>query len=409
MKSMKILGITSRIPWPLTDGARICMYHTLSGLASRGHDLHIVAPEEGKEPFDTGPLTSMVRLHVVPFQPLQRILGAGMTLFHSRPYTQLRKDLPEVYRILDRLQAKEKFDAIYVDQSHVAQYGAHLKNRYGLPYLFRSHNVEHEIWRRYTDRTRNPVMRLWLESQCKKWQAFEVDQMRAADVCAAITDRDAATIRSLVPGLYVETIPASVDLERFRYVGPEQRDEHSLIILGGMNWAPNRDAAIWFSNDILPLILKSVPDTVSHLVGEAPPINELPPPSSSFRIEGYVDDILPYYQSVAVSVIPLRVGGGMRVKMVEMMASGLPIVSTSIGAEGNLATPNKEYLLGNNAEEIASAVVQLLKNPEERKALAEKGKTFVKEMYSVEEIGRRFEKLLFSALKRSEVASDISA
>ena len=75
-----------------------------------------------------------------------------------------------MYTVLDELQVKENYDALYVDQSHVAQYGMYMKEKYGLPYLFRSHNVEHEIWRRHTDRTRNPLMRLWLESQCSKWK-----------------------------------------------------------------------------------------------------------------------------------------------------------------------------------------------------------------------------------------------
>ncbi len=406
---MKILGITSRIPWPLTDGARICMYHALSGLAERGHEVHIVAPEEGEGPFDLGPLESKVRMHVLPFDPGNRIIGAARTILADRPYTQLRKELPALYDLLDRLARSERFDVMYVDQSHMAAYGSWMKEKFGLPYLFRSHNVEHEIWRRHTDRSRNPLMRLWLESQCGKWKKFEVEEMSKSDVCAAITDRDAATIRTLVPGLHVETIPAAVDLERFDYVGDEKREEGSMILLGGMKWAPNRDAAIWFANDILPMILREVPTARCYLVGEAPPLNELPPPSDSFRIEGYVDDILPYYRSISVGIIPLRVGGGMRVKMVEMMASGLPVVSTSIGAEGNLARPGEHYLNGDTAEEIAAGVIRLLKNRKDRKTFAEQGRGFVEAAYSVGEIGRRFEELLLTAANRRKVASELTA
>ncbi|MCB0711546.1 MAG: glycosyltransferase [Ignavibacteriae bacterium] len=406
---MKILGITSRIPWPLTDGARICMYHALSGLAARGHELHIVAPEEGSGPFDIGALDSKVKLNVYPFNPGNRIVGAARTIFHERPYTQLRKEIPGLYTLLDRLGREEQFDAMYVDQSHVAAYGTYMKEKFNLPYLFRSHNVEHEIWRRHTDRSTNPLMRLWLESQCRKWKEFEVEAMRSADVCAAITERDANTIKALLPELPVETIPASVDLERFSFVGDDEREEESMILLGGMKWAPNRDAAIWFANDILPLILREVPTAVCYLVGEAPPLSELPPPSNSFKVEGYVDEILPYYRSVAVGVIPLRVGGGMRVKMVEMMASGLPIVSSSIGAEGNLAEPGEHYLKGDSAEEIAGHVVRLLKEKSERKTFAEKGRAFVEQTYSVEEIGRQFEELLEMAIHRRRVASELTA
>ena len=405
---MKILGITSRIPWPLTDGARICMYHALSGLASRGHEVHIVCPEEGSPPFDLGPLESMATLHIIPSNPGNRAIGAARTLLHRRPYTQLRKELPELYTLLDRLQKEEKFDVMYVDQSHVMGYGSYMKKRYGLPYLFRSHNVEHEIWRRHTDRNRNPLMGAWLESQCRKWKKFEVEEMAEADVCGAITDRDAGTIRSLVPGLHVETVPAAVDLERFSYVDPEERESDSLILLGGMGWAPNRDAAIWFANDILPLVLRDHPSAVCHLIGSSPPLNELPAPSDSFRIEGYVDDILPFYRSVALGIIPLRVGGGMRVKMVEMMASGLPVISSPIGAEGNLAQPGDHYVSAGSAEEIAAGIVRLLKNPKERAELARNARKFVEQTYGVEEIGRQFEGLLRRAIEHRREASKVT-
>lgn len=396
---MKILGITSRLPWPPTDGARICMYHAVTGLAARGHDLHIVALEEGKGKHDLGDLPEMARIHTVPYQPLPRMVGAALTMFDRRPYTQIRKDVPEIYSLLDELVKKERFDVVYADQSHIAQYGTYVKERYGLPYLFRSHNVEHEIWRRHTDTVRNPLMRLYLESQYKKWRRFEIDQMTKADVCAAITDRDAETIRRLVPGLTVETIPAAVDLDRFAFTSVDKREENSVILLGAMNWAPNRDAAIWFSNDILPLIRKDMPDVLCYVVGGEPPLNALPEPTDKFRIEGYVDDILAYYSRVAVGVIPLRVGGGMRVKMVEMMSAGIPIVSTSIGAEGNLAVPGEHYLRADSPEDFARAVLRLLRNKEERRRLSEAGRAFAEQEYSVQEIGRRFERLLVQGVE----------
>lgn len=403
---MKVLGIASRLPWPPTDGARICMYHAVTGLAERGHEVHIVAPEEGGMPDGTGDLESYARLHIVPFSPLPRAVGAGLTLMNSNPYTQLRKDLPEVYQLLDRLQEEIGFDVLYADQSHIAQYGSYMKEKYGLPYLFRSHNVEHEIWRRHTDRVRNPLMRLYLESQYKKWKRFEIGQMKKADVIASITDRDADTIRTLVPGVPVETIPAAVDLQRFTFHAPEEREEKSVILLGGMNWAPNRDAAIWFANDILPLIHREMPDVVCHLVGSDPPMSALPPSTDLFRIEGYVKDILPYYRNVALGLIPLRVGGGMRVKMVEMMASGLPIISTSIGAEGNQAVPGEHYIKADSAESFASAVVKLLREKSERERLSRAGRAFIEDNYSVQEIGRRFEALLTNARKNVSTTSE---
>lgn len=402
---MKILGITSRLPWPLTDGARIVMYHAVRGLAARGHELHLVAPEEGSGPFDSGPLEEYCRLHVVPHTLRPRAVDAALTIGRSRPTTQLRKDIPAVYPLLDDLVRHVGFDAFYIDQSHVASYGEYVSTAHRLPYLFRSHNVEHEIWRRHTDRETNPMMKRWLQSQCRKWERYEVDQMSRADLCAAITDRDAETIRGLLPETPVVTIPAAVDLDRFVFVPLERREPATLLLLGGMNWAPNRDAAIWFASEILPLIQRASPDVRVRLVGESPPIDELPPASETLMIEGSVDDILPYYQSATVGLIPLRVGGGMRVKMVEMMASGLPIVATPIGAEGNDATAGEHYLEAATPEAFAAEVVRLLGSTDRRRAFSEAGRRFVEEHYSIDRIGRRYESAIEQACEYHRAAA----
>jgi glycosyltransferase involved in cell wall biosynthesis len=328
-----------------------------------------------------------------------------LTIGRSRPTTQLRKELPAVYPLLDELVRRVGFDAFYIDQSHVASYGAYVSTAHRLPYLFRSHNVEHEIWRRHTDRETNPMMKRWLQSQCRKWERYEVEQMSRADLCAAITDRDAETIRRLLPDTPVVTIPAAVDLDRFVHHPVEKREPATLLLLGGMNWAPNRDAAIWFTTEILPLIKYECPDVRVRLVGESPPLDELPPPSETLLIEGYVDDIVPFYRNATVGLIPLRVGGGMRVKMVEMMASGLPIVATPIGAEGNDATAGVHYLEAATPQGFAAEVVGMLRSAERRQAFSEAGRRLVEEHYSIDQIGRCYEGAIEQARENHRAAT----
>lgn len=388
---MKILGITSRLPWPLTDGARIVMYQAVRGLAMRGHELHLVTMEEG-EPGEVGDLREYATLHVHHYRPEPRALGALRTLLHPRPYTHLRKDFAEVERMVAGLLVEHDFDLIYGDQSHTAHYASAAAARSGLPWLFRSHNVEHEIWRRHIEGESRAILRPWLRSQYRKWKEFETAQMAAADLCAAITDRDGETIQRLVPGLEVMTIPAAVDLDRFATTSVSEREPATLLLLGGMGWAPNRDAAIWFANDILPLVRRTHPDVRVRLVGSDPPRGDLPPSDESFRIEGYVEDILPYYGSATIGVIPLRVGGGMRVKIVEMMSAGLPCVSTPIGAEGNRARAGEHYLCGETAGEIADRIGELLDSPQKRRALAERGRAFVEETYGFDAVADLYDR-----------------
>lgn len=401
---MRILGITSRLPWPLTDGARIVMHQAVRGLASRGHDIHLVlmeeAPEEGA--LDLGDLESLATLHIHRYRSEGRAISAVRTLFNHHPTTQARKDFPEVDDLLDDLLATEQFDALYADQSHIAHYASRVAALHDVPYLFRSHNVEHEIWRRHLESTTAGPMKLWLQSQYRKWKRYEIGEMALADYVVAITDRDADTIRSLLPMSEVGTIPAAVDLERFVYTPVGDRKEKMLLLLGGMGWAPNRDAAVWFANDIAPLIREKIPEVEVTLVGSDPPLNELPASESWLSVEGYVDDILPYYGATTIGVIPLRVGGGMRVKIVEMMASGIPCVSTSIGAEGNEASSPEHYLCADSASEIAAAIVRLLESEEERERLSRAGRDFVESTYGFAAIAEMYENAILRAIDMHE-------
>jgi glycosyltransferase involved in cell wall biosynthesis len=393
---MKILDITSRLPYPLVDGARICMYQLVYGLAAHGHDVHVVAVEE--EESDPGPLSGFSTVHMVPITNPSQAVGALATLFNPNPYTQLKRERKEVYALLDRLQREIGFDVVIADQAHIAQYGAYMKRTYGLPYLLRCHNVESEIYKRHVGTLRNPFMRFYVDLQARRWERFEEEQMRVADACVAITRRDEEAIERMAPGVRVATVPAAVDLEAFPYNDPEHRDRNTMILLGNMGWLPNRDAALWFGGEIYPLINERRPDAVAYVVGENPPLSGLPV-SDNFRVMGRVPSIAPYYGQIAIGLIPLKVGGGMRVKMVEMMSAGLPIVSTSQGAEGNEAVPGEHYLRADTPREFADAVLRLLGDERERERLARAARKFVSETYSVEHTSRKLESLIFEAIE----------
>jgi glycosyltransferase involved in cell wall biosynthesis len=403
---MKILEITPRLPYPLTDGAAICMYQAIRGMASLGHEVHLLSlDDQGTDP---GPLREFATVHPIRHNPLPTHLGALTTLFHSRPYTHLKKDLKRVYVYLDRLHERENFDIVHADEAHTAHYGSYMKRRHGIPYVLRCHNIEHEIYRRHIATVRNPLMRSYLNLQCDRWARFEIGEMRMADACAAITRRDQEVIERLAPGVRVETIPASVDLDAFSYVGVEEREEHSMVMLGTMTWAPNRDAAIWFAGEILPRILREIPDAVCYLIGDQPPVKQLPPHSENFRIEGRVPDIHDYFRRVTLGLVPLRVGGGMRVKMVEMMASGVPIVSTTQGAEGNEGTPGEHFLVADDPEEFARAVVRLLRERAARDRIAVQARKFAMEYYSTGEVSRKLEHLLLEAIERKTKVNGVA-
>ncbi len=395
---MKILEITSKLPWPPTDGARIVMEQGARELAARGHDIHIVAVGESSP--GATPLEEIAQVHAVEGRRIPRLLGVAVSLTTTAPYTQWKRDRRCVYDQLDRLEAEVGFDVVLVEEIHVAQYGAYMKRRHGLPFVLRSHNVEFEVYDRHADTVANPLVRAFIRMQGGRWRRFELPHYAEADEVIAITERDAASIAAHVPTARVSTVPAAVDLERFAYVGEEGRDAASLVMSGHLAWAPNADAAMWVADDVLPSIRSRVPEVVLYLIGAEPPRDRLPADSEWFRIEGHVASIAPFYTRSTLGLIPLRAGGGMRVKLIEMMAAGLPVVSTSLGAEGNPAEPGVHYVRADTAPDFADAVVRLLQHPDERRAMAERARRFVAETFSQDRIGRRLEERLVDVVAR---------
>lgn len=395
---MNILHIASKLPWPLIDGARICMYRTVEGLAALGHRIDLVCFDEAYT--DPGPLADIATVHVVPLKVRSNAVGALMTLANKRPYTQLKREVASAYSLLDRLHEERHFNVVLADEIHIASYGAYMKRRHGVPYLLRTHNVECEIYRRHTDTVRNPLMRAYLELQTARWRRFEIEQFSHADALAAITSRDRSTIESIAPGCLVHTVPAAVDLASFPFHGVEGREDLSMVMLGDMKWPPNRDAALWFTREILPLVVAEIPDAKLYLLGGNPPIAQLPPASENLRIEGRVPEVAPYFERAALGLIPLRVGGGMRVKMIEMMSAGMPIVSTTQGAEGNEALDGEHYVRADDAQSFAAAIVALLRDRAGRERLARDGRAFVERRYSLEVVARSLESLMNEATER---------
>lgn len=393
---MKILHIASKLPWPLIDGARICMFRGIEGLAALGHEIHTIAFDETFS--DPGDLVRFSEVTVVPLRIHSAPVGAALTVLRRRPYTQLKRESSRAYHLLEALCRRERFDVVLVDEIHVASYGDHLKHLLRIPYVLRTHNIECEIYRRHTATVRNPITRAYLELQTTRWRRFEVEQFAAADVVIAITERDREAVMTMAPGRPVHTIPAAVDLDAFAFRAPEERDSRSMVMLGDMRWPPNRDAALWFANEILPMVLRSVPDAVLHLIGGNPPVDRLPPASERFRIEGRVADVRPFFEEAAVGLIPLRVGGGMRVKMIEMMSAGMPVVSTGQGAEGNEAIPDRHYLRADTTEDFARQVIRLLMDRETRSELAGNARTFAEERFSVDVVARAMEASLQEAV-----------
>jgi glycosyltransferase involved in cell wall biosynthesis len=259
--------------------------------------------------------------------------------------------------------------------------------------LLFQHNVEALIWQRHWQVARNPVTKAYLWDQWRKMRRFEAAECRRYDHVVAVSAAD-REIMERDYGLQgrVSDVPTGVDTDFFRPVGDVPVESSSLVFTGSMDWLPNPDAIRYFAAEILPRIRSQVPEVSLTVVGRhpTPDLVELARREPAIKLTGFVNDVRPYMERAAVYVVPLRIGGGTRLKVYEAMAMEKPIVSTTIGAEGLPVTDGEELLLADDPQHFADAVVALLRDPARARAIGRAGAERVRRDFGWAGVATRF-------------------
>jgi glycosyltransferase involved in cell wall biosynthesis len=257
------------------------------------------------------------------------------------------------------------------------------------------HNVESTIWRRRIEHARNPIERAYLKMQASRMLTFEGRVCRAVDGVIAVSDLDAAAMSEQFGVERVGAVPTGVDLEYFLRPREAPAADNDLIFIGSMDWAPNVGGILEFVRSTLPLIRRERPGTSLLIVGRdpTPEIRDLAEKDPGIIVTGTVPDVRPYLWRSLVSIVPLQIGGGTRLKIYESMAAGVATVSTTIGAEGIVAGPS-EIRRADEPDTFARHCLDLLENAAERDALSNSARALVTERFSWEQVTRRFEDLL---------------
>jgi glycosyltransferase involved in cell wall biosynthesis len=211
----------------------------------------------------------------------------------------------------------------------------------------------------------------------------------------AVSGADAEKMRELYGVSRVTPVPTGVDVGFFRPT-EEAQPAADLVFVGSMDWMPNIDGAVWFVNEVLPLIKRKLPDCSLAVVGRTPSreVTELAEREPGIRITGTVEDVRPWLWGSKVSIVPLRIGGGTRLKIYEAMAAGTAVVSTTVGAEGLDVSPGENVLIADDPEAFAEACVRLVRDGDERRRLAESARQHVETKHSWEAAEVEFERAL---------------
>jgi glycosyltransferase involved in cell wall biosynthesis len=397
---MEVLVIAPFFPYPLQSGGQVRLYHFLRLLAKRHRVVLLSLIGEGDQRWVEQLRDICAEIEAVPVEMssngrsplgarLLRCVPRILKMFQGVPFDVARFYSTDVASRFRRMIEHREFDVIHQEYMFMGSYLQGYRRRIGLAKtvlgeidlsfvpLQREYQVQSGLSRlagylRYTTMKRYAI---------KRWRGFDTI------VTASATDRD--RVLSHLPWKKVSVIPNGVDVDYFRPTQNPHVDKR-MVFVGSLRYAPNCDAVRFFCQEILPLIRADHPEATLTVIGADAPegLAEGLPADGSVTLAGYLEDIRPTVSRAAVFVVPLRVGGGTRLKILEAMAMGVPVVSTPVGCEGIDALPDRDLMVAEHPNEFAAAIGALLNDEERRRAVARNGLKLVRQTYSWEAIGR---------------------
>ena len=389
MKKMKILFLSPTVPFPLTDGGRIRVFNLLKQIAKKS-DITLLALET--QPTDAEGVAALqqlgIHVHLVPnASTLPRLSFSTLVkaFLKRQPITVARYDLPAYRQKFKELIATENYDLVHYEMFHTAQFHTETD----LPGVLSQQNVDSAIWRRLCSETANPFYKFAYWTQQLAFQRYERVLSPKFDAVTCTSDIDAAVFQQHCAEDTIEIIPNGVDVTHYQPDFTSESAAH-LIYIGSMDWYPNEDAVAFFADEILPGIQSEVPEVQFSIVGGSPSarVQKLAE-RDGVVVTGRVPEIKPYFAEATVFVVPLRIGSGTRLKILEALAMGKAVVSTSVGAEGLALRDGEEIFIADAPNPFADVVARLLTDPVLRRRIGENGRTRVEKDYDWRSIGAK--------------------
>lgn len=405
---MRVLWLKTELLHPLDKGGRLRTYHTLKYL-KQCHEVHYLAlcdsPEAGStEPASEYCTTLELVRHRVPARRSPRFwAGAAVNVLSSFPYAVARYRSDVMRERVRMLVAQGGVDLIVSDFLAPSQ---NVPEGIGSPAILFEHNVEAKIWLRHAQQAEHWLRRKYLERQWRLMRRLEQRECGRFDQVIAVSEEDAATIRSDYGVENVAWVPTGVDTESFRPSPTHSRNARELLFTGSLDWLPNEDAIVHFVTEILPRVQQEVPDVLFTIVGRRPSgrIRRLTVGNRAIRLVPDVPDVRPYLEAAGVFVVPLRIGGGTRLKIFEAMAMELPVVSTAVGAEGLPVEADVHLEVGDSVDDFAARVVRLLRDPTYARTLATRAAALVRQRHDWRRAGAVFTRLCEEVVERRRSA-----
>jgi glycosyltransferase involved in cell wall biosynthesis len=393
----KILFLTQIVPFPPDAGPKVKTYHVIRALAGQGHSVTLVSFVRPEEVRHINALQEVCEaVHVVPIRR-SRIADVGYMIksyLTNRPFLIERDDLRPMQETVNRLVQENDFQFIHADQLTMVQFA--LRGASAFPdkkpkVIFDAHNAVWTIVERMRENARfflKPVLAV----EARRVKQYEGELLRTADHVLAVTDIDRNLLEEAmhfskpVKSDHVSpitVIPIAVDTQKLQPVNRKVSSKN-IVTLGTLHYPPNADGIRWFFNEVFPLVREQVPNATLTIIGKNPPQDfiELAERNPGvIKVTGYVDDLVPYLEESALMVVPVRAGGGMRVRILEAFAYAMPVVTTTVGLEGIHGTPDHDVIVADTPADFANRTAELLENASLQERLSTNGRELTTKKY----------------------------
>lgn len=400
---MHILWLKTELLHPVDKGGKIRTYHMLKEL-KRQHRVTYLTLDDGT----AGPYAREQafeychELITVPHSTSEKFSARfyaelAQNLVSPLPYFMKKYESAAKRAAIEQRLAQGDVDVLVCDFLNPS---INLPERLNCATLLFQHNVEAMIWQRHYEVQSQPLKKAYLKGQWEKAVAYEKAACQRFDYVAAVSEEDAEQMRQAYGVSNVSAVPTGVDTEFFRPSGEFATEPNSLVFTGSMDWLPNEDAIQYFTAEILPRLKQHIPDVRLTVVGRKPfpALLELSQRDPAVIVTGRVDDVRPYMERAAAYVIPLRIGGGTRLKVYEAMAMEKPIISTTLGAEGLPVRDGVELVLADEAQTFADATARVLRNPALAQQIGQQAAATVRAKFGWSGVAREFAGLCEKAL-----------
>lgn len=392
---MKVLFLSQIVPYPPHGGVLQRGYNLIREI-SKYNDVHLLAFVH-PDTLAGDDLINDARNHLLQYcktvdfftlwpkkSVVHKYIAFAAGFFYPAPFSTLAHKSAEYRRRMQVIIDENNIDVIHFDTIGLAPYLKYAKN---VPTLITHHNIESTLMFRRSKVEKSWLSRFYVALQSKRLHKYEIAESPRFDINVMVSDTDDSELRSMTNDINTVVVPNGVDVEYFSVRNDQQTN--TAIYTGGMNMFANKDAVMHLIYDIWPRIKSAVPDAVFKIIGQDPPpeLVEIANRESDIQVLGYVDDIRPYVAESAVYVVPLRVGGGTRLKVLDALSQGKAIVSTSVGCEGIEVTHGENIFIEDDDYAFADRVIELFNDEPLRSKLGAQARLLAEKKYAWESIG----------------------